>query len=110
LASPYDGKCAELAWAKPQECLWEAPDNMMTMWPLRALYSKAMANTKVEMDGLRQFFQGTLRIPNISYTHIIEELKAISKEETVSLDTVRNLYQLLQEEHRADPIISESLR
>ena len=62
----------------------------------------------MEGDSLRQFFQGTLRIPNISHEHIFQELD--NMDEPPDADTVGNLYRLLQNMCESDPSIESSLR
>jgi hypothetical protein len=75
---------------------------MISMKPLRALYKTTFANNEVDIDGLSIFFQRTLGIPNLSYTHIIEELKTIKKQPAIRLETVHQLYQLLYQSHQGD--------
>ncbi len=80
------------------------------MRPLKALYSAAGMDVEGEGDCIRQFFQGTLRIPNISHEHILKELQDTDRQQQQDIQTVRNLYQLLQDMYQADPTIAESLR
>ncbi len=83
---------------------------MISMKPLSALYKTAFANSEVDIDGLSIFFQRTLGIPNLSYTHIIEELKAIKEQPAIRLKTVHQLYQLLYQSHQGDSSIAEKTR
>lgn len=77
------------------------------MRPLKALYKQA--GMDVGDDGTQQFFQRTLRIPNISHKHIIDELEHMVGRQP-DTDTVRNLYRMLQEMYETDQDIAESLR
>lgn len=77
------------------------------MWPLKALYRRAGMN--VAGDEMRLFFQRTLRIPNISHEHIMDELEHIvcGLSDT---ESVRDLYGMLQEMYEADQDIAESIQ
>jgi len=83
---------------------------MISMKPLGALYRTAFANKGVDIDGLSIFFQRTLRIPNLAYTHIIEELKAIKEQPAARLETIHQLYQLLHQLHQGDSTIADETR
>lgn len=78
---------------------------MGVFFPLRADFSKVLGIEKSRVDDLQSFFKGTLRIPDVSHTHIIEELE-YCHDERVAIEFVRELYKLLQDMWRADSGIS----
>lgn len=86
---------------------------MISMKPLEARYTAAFANTEIDIDRLGMFFTKTLQIPNVSYDDVVKELKTIKgTEATPSLESIRNLYQLLDHFCQTDPAstIVEQLR
>lgn len=83
---------------------------MIRKKPLSALYKTAFANNEVDIDRLGIFFQRTLEIPNLSYTDIIEELKAIKEQPAIRLETVRQLYQLLHQSRQGDSSMAEKTK
>lgn len=91
-----------------EDCLWDAPGNFTTKYPLKAVYSRF----GIDVDGgnsLRHFFQGTLRIPDISHEHIVDELSDM-RGKSRDANTVANLYRLLQGLYEADPNIADGIR
>ena len=97
----------ECEWVELKNCLWEAPADFTARYPLKALYSRAGVDVEGD-DSMRQFFQRTLRIPDISHEHIVEELEYM--DEQPDADTVGNLYRLLQGMCESDPSIASSLQ
>ena len=94
-------------WASPLDCLWEAPADFTTKRPLKALYEGA--GFAVSGGDIQEFFQGTLRIPNISHADVTDEIWEMKAGE-VDIERVHSLYRMLQETHQNDSNIADYLR
>lgn len=108
LVPSYDYGLSRCLRSRPPECLWEAPCNFSTMQPLKALYGAV--GMRVEKHDIRQFFQETLRIPDIAHDNITKELESMKRKQQHDIETVGKLYQRLQKMYTADTSIAESLR
>ncbi|KAL5334193.1 hypothetical protein BJX70DRAFT_378796 [Aspergillus crustosus] len=84
---PIQGTSDEGSWALPQECLWEAPDHMFSLYPLKACYD-ALGRKK----HLREFFHDTLSIRNSTVNDFLNELVSIKAIESGDWDGIHELY------------------
>ncbi|RYP79682.1 hypothetical protein DL769_002822 [Monosporascus sp. CRB-8-3] len=86
-------------WVSPSECLWDAPDNMISMKPLKPLYQAAFAGTRFDLDELEGFFHKVLQVQDLTYAHIIDEIMTLKRrhKHAVDLQTLRQLYEKLHE-------------
>ncbi|RYO85251.1 hypothetical protein DL766_000105 [Monosporascus sp. MC13-8B] len=86
-------------WVSPSECLWDAPDNMVSMKPLKPLYQAALAGTRLDMDELEGFFRKVLQVQDLTYAHIIDEIMALRRKykHAVDLQYLRQLYEKLHQ-------------
>lgn len=75
--------------------------------PLKALYEEA--GFAMPGDDVQRFFQGTLRIPNVSHRDVTEEILEIEVGEE-DIERIRSLYRMLQEMHRNDPSIADYIQ
>ncbi len=64
----------------------------------------------VERHGTRQFFQGTLQIPDISHDNIIKELEEMKREQQHDIKMVGMFYKGLQKMCAVDASIAENIR
>lgn len=81
--------------------------DFMLKLPLKELYEEA--GIDVERDGIRQFFQGTLRIPNVTHRDVTNEIYEVQVGEG-QIEQIRSLYGMLQGMHHNDPRIADYLR
>ena len=81
--------------------------DFMRKLPLKALYEEA--GIEVGRDDIRQFFQGTLRIPNVTHQDLTNEIWEVQGGEE-SIERIRSLYGMLQEMHQNDPSVADYLR
>jgi hypothetical protein len=86
-------------WAAPAACLWEAPEEMLSFQPLMALYTKAFSASRIDINRLAGFFRNTLGIPDMSWTHAIEELEALKDDDNpgAKVASIRRLYEWLDQ-------------
>lgn len=106
LAPSPESALGGIEWAELDLCLWEAPLYLETKYPLKALYESA--GLGAHLEDMRQFFQGTLRVPDISHNDVIEELKCMREDENGQ--NVSDVYRLIQKMHAADNSISGNLK
>jgi len=87
---------------------------MKTMKPLKELYReyKVSTNSAFDISGLENFFRVTLRVPDVSYSHVIEELKYMrrSSDTTTLRQKARQLYRLLHQTIAQEEDIVDDIR
>jgi hypothetical protein len=65
---------------------------MTTKYPLAKLYSKSFAQVNGGLSRLANFFLRTLNVPNCTWEHIVEEIRAFKSGNSINLDRVVELY------------------
>lgn len=85
------------SWKEPDECLWDAPSDFITMVPLKEIYTSSLRDLSVELDHLAGFFRRTLDIDDIAWSHVISELEEMKRQPIISGEVVRQLYGILSE-------------
>jgi hypothetical protein len=83
---------SDAKWASPSECLWDAPDDTISKYPIKALYTDAFGALGADMLVISGFFRETLAVPDMTWTYVIGELKALKQKPSASLDSIRRLY------------------
>ena len=83
----------DAAWVVPSECLWEAPLDMESKYPLKSLYESFFNQDNGNGANLTAFFEKTLSIPNASTEHFLEELKTLKSIQCTDFDRINRIYE-----------------
>ncbi|OXV09681.1 hypothetical protein Egran_02556, partial [Elaphomyces granulatus] len=83
----------DAVWAVPSECLWEAPLDMESKYPLKSLYESYFNQDNGNGANLTAFFEKTLSIPNASTEHFLEELKTLKSTQCTDFDRINRIYE-----------------
>lgn len=87
---PYDA-----AWAGLEQCLWDAPPNMISKYSLKYVFEQVVGEGQLEH--LSQFFRHTLSIPDASWSDLTGELVERSQNHCVDFDQIFHMYKYLSE-------------
>jgi hypothetical protein len=71
------------SWKELNECLWDAPSNLITKVPLKEIYISSFQDLDVELDHIAGFFRRTLDIDDIDWLDVISELKELKRQPTI---------------------------
>ncbi|KAK3941989.1 hypothetical protein QBC46DRAFT_257257 [Diplogelasinospora grovesii] len=82
-------------WANPDDCLWEAPPDMMSKYSLKHLYAPLLGGDQMEL--LSRFFQQTLSIPGASWSDLTAELEELRDSGCEDFDRIQSLYEYLND-------------
>lgn len=85
----------EAAWAYPQDCLWEAPADFESKHPMNSLCKENVVRSNTNAAILKQFFQNTLEICDITWSDMFLELQALRSSGQRNVSRVRDLYRQL---------------
>jgi hypothetical protein len=83
----------EAAWAVPRQCLWEAPPDMESRYPLKSLYKSYFNQDNGNGANLTAFFEKTLLIPNVSTEDFLVELKTLKSTKCTDFDRINRIYE-----------------
>ncbi|TLD34115.1 hypothetical protein PspLS_01685 [Pyricularia sp. CBS 133598] len=81
----------EAAWAKPSDCLMDAPHTLRHKYPIVARYEKAFP--EVNLTDIVQSFQNCLGIARYTWKSTIDELKHLQEEQCFDFDGITAYYQ-----------------
>ncbi|GAB1197743.1 hypothetical protein APSETT444_007046 [Aspergillus pseudonomiae] len=76
----------DAAWAGLENCLWDAPPNMMSKYSLKYVFEQIVNESQLEH--LSRFFRHTLSIPNASWSDLTGELVERSQNHCVDFDQI----------------------
>ena len=93
LVPPLMGR--EAQWAKPEDCLWEAPSSMGTKHPLKSAFAQRLHSEK--MDLLARFFQKTLFVKDAIHYDLTRELASLRERDCNDFDRIIDLYKYLRQ-------------
>ncbi|GAB1207249.1 hypothetical protein APSETT445_005962 [Aspergillus pseudonomiae] len=80
----------DAAWAGLENCLWDAPPNMMSKYSLKYVFEQIVNESQLEH--LSRFFRHTLSIPNASWSDLTGELVERSQNHCVDFDQIFDMY------------------
>ncbi|KAB8254531.1 hypothetical protein BDV32DRAFT_132200 [Aspergillus pseudonomiae] len=83
----------DAAWAGLENCLWDAPPNMMSKYSLKYVFEQIVNESQLEH--LSRFFRHTLSIPNASWSDLTGELVEQSQNHCVDFDQIFDMYRYL---------------
>ena len=83
------------SWKAPDDCLWDAPSDFITMVPLKEVYNSSFPDSRAELDHLTGFFLDTLEIGEIDWRDVISELEELKSQPAVTGEIVRRLYGII---------------
>ena len=87
---------AKKRWAKSEDCVWDAPTDMMT----KIILTRAFADLRKDLSRLRSLFVITLKIPSCTWENLVDEIKHAKRAEDTSVsgfDRVFALYKCLDD-------------
>lgn len=87
----------EPAWARPDQCVLEAPQEITHKYPLKALYGNDPHG-----DDLFRFFRQILSVHDASHSDIIAELEAMQEWEEVEISEVVAMYRYISQPRFAE--------
>lgn len=93
----------EALWVYPDECVWQAPIDMISKKPLMALCRNRYFDSTISTSetSLTQFFHTTLKIPDTKATDLVIELLEIKiSTKPEYLANVPNIYRQIYEMSR----------
>ncbi|KAI5457847.1 hypothetical protein BGZ63DRAFT_416929 [Mariannaea sp. PMI_226] len=85
----------ECTWVSMQNCLWNGPSYFITKSPLKLAYDGYIQNNQVAESSVQWLFCNVLKLPNVTWNNIIEELEYRAKHGVSRLEETQDLYQIL---------------
>ncbi|KAL7624644.1 hypothetical protein AAE478_006214 [Parahypoxylon ruwenzoriense] len=79
-------------WAFPHECVWNAPQDMMTKFALQRLYGTCFCRDGAECSHFTRFFLDTLGITKCTWEICVEELKGLKASGCDNIDRITAIY------------------
>ncbi|KAI1633135.1 hypothetical protein F4809DRAFT_624584 [Biscogniauxia mediterranea] len=80
-------------WAFPHECVWNAPQDMVTKFALKRLVGACFCRDGADCSHFDRFFFDTLGITECTWEVYIEELKALKASGCDNIDTITAIYE-----------------
>jgi hypothetical protein len=100
----------EAIWVLPRQCLWEAPPDMKTKYPLKSLYEGYFSQGNGGHAYITHFFKRTLSISDVVAENFLEELKALKSTRCMDFDRINGLYESINSMRPEIAIIVESFK
>ncbi|KAJ4027908.1 hypothetical protein NW752_000157 [Fusarium irregulare] len=91
-------KSRHATWASPDQCLWNAREDMQTAYPLAHLYRTTFNRSEEELEVLRQFFRKALDVRDCSWENYLDELRKLKALASDDFDWVNSIYESLDQE------------
>ncbi|KAI0385044.1 hypothetical protein F5Y04DRAFT_204258 [Hypomontagnella monticulosa] len=82
-------------WAFPHDCVWDAPQVMVTKFALKRLYGTCFCKDHGECPHFVPFFCSTLGITECTWQIYVEELKALQASGCDNIDTITTIYKAI---------------
>lgn len=79
-------------WTDPDECLWDAPSDFMTKVPLKEIYTSFFHDLSAALERMEEFFRDTLKIDDIDWLDVIEELTELKAQQSITSEVARQLF------------------
>ena len=85
-------------WIPPEtrvetkDCLWEAPRHMKSKYPLKSLFTEYCRQNQADAVYLRDFFQKTLKIPDVRADDLLVELTKLQSDKCDDFDQISSIY------------------
>ncbi|KAI1487736.1 hypothetical protein F5X96DRAFT_681025 [Biscogniauxia mediterranea] len=79
-------------WAFPHECVWNAPQDMVTKFALKRLIGACFCRDGADCSHFDRFFFDTLGITECTWEVYIQELKALKASGCDNIDTITAIY------------------
>ncbi|KAI1342846.1 hypothetical protein F5Y15DRAFT_412522 [Xylariaceae sp. FL0016] len=89
-----DSKCT---WTLPNECLWDAPRNLMTKFALKTHLKSCYCRDGSKCPLFQRFFLDTLYIRIATCEDYVEELKALKKSCCGDFDRIKAMYEAIND-------------
>ncbi|GLA20578.1 hypothetical protein AnigIFM62618_009153 [Aspergillus niger] len=80
------------AYAYVENCLWEAPRHMKSKYPLKSLFTEYCRQNQADAVYLRDFFQKTLKIPDVRADDLLVELTKLQSDKCDDFDQISSIY------------------
>lgn len=93
----FDGY--EPSWCVWDACLLGAPADMMSRYPIDAIYSATFRTEEIRLDSVFAFFKETLNIPSCTWRSFVTELEYLEDDNSVDDELIRKQYERLSNEH-----------
>ena len=90
-------KDEEAKWIDSSECVLDAPEDMTHKVPIIARYKAAFSEGEIDFTVSTEFFRETLASKTCSWTHFVNEIKALNVSGCTDFDRVRRQYQCLKQ-------------
>ncbi|KAJ5511786.1 hypothetical protein N7453_003889 [Penicillium expansum] len=78
-------------WTHPKLCLWRAPQNLISRYPIEPIYQHFVAD-ETEMLYISTLFTRTLKIKSASWSDLTTELAELRESQTQSLASILDVY------------------
>jgi hypothetical protein len=82
---------------KPDTCLWDAPSNFIIKVPIKEIYTSSFYDLSTELGHTSELFRGTLKINDIDWTDVIDELEELKRQQITTGEVARQLFGILSE-------------
>lgn len=86
------GRCT---WAYPAECVWSAPQAMLSKYSLQQIYQPFLSADGEESSQFERLFKTILGIQDCSSRNLIDELKALKTNRCEDSDVITAMYMAL---------------
>lgn len=83
-------------WTNSQVCLWQAPQNLISRYPLEPIYQRFVADEN-QLSYISTFFTQVLEINSASWPDLIVELAEHRDSQTQDLALIFDAYKYLHE-------------
>ena len=82
-------------WVSPDECVWNAVQEMQMKYALSLLYELLFHKDDVDSSYSTRFFTATLGIPDCTWVDYVDELKWVNVDDCDDSDMITNIYTVL---------------
>jgi len=95
-----DGDDDICCWATPEDCLLDAPADLLHRYPVDTLYYQVFRDLPVaagDLGAVKLLFRDTLGIPTLSWRDYVEELRFLRDEKCSDFDLIEAQYKRLRD-------------
>jgi hypothetical protein len=85
----------DYTWAERAQCVWDAPQDMISIYALRRLYDRFSSDDGSESAHLEQFFTKTLGITDCTWETYVTELRELKRTSNSDVKRITGIYKAL---------------
>lgn len=82
-------------WALPDQCVWDAPQNLQSKFALELLYSPYFRTNGMDSSYYAHFFRDSLGVADCTWKDCLDELRALKFSSCSDSDIITGIYKSL---------------